>query len=200
MTKAQPAAARRSIGAQRNPESQKAILKAARELIAEEGLAGFSIEGVAKRAQAGKPTIYRWWPSRTLLLLDVYAGMKEELPKQEMRTLEGDIAGFLIGLLSFWRGGPGDVFRSVMAEAQSDDEARRALLAFHIERKKATAAFLGRERPGEPQLTPAEADRLTDVACAYAFNKLLMGQLDVPKGDVRAMAKLLAAGARAPAA
>ena len=69
-------AARRSIGAQRNPESEKAILAAARELLAEEGLAGFSIEAVARRAHAGKPTIYRWWPDRTRLLLAVYAEFK----------------------------------------------------------------------------------------------------------------------------
>ncbi len=69
--------ARRSIGAQRNPDSERAILDAARDLLAEEGLAGFSIEAVARRARAGKPTIYRWWPDKTRLLLAVYAGLKD---------------------------------------------------------------------------------------------------------------------------
>jgi AcrR family transcriptional regulator len=189
--------ARRSIGAQRNPESQRAILKAARELIAEQGLAGFSIEGVAKRAKAGKPTIYRWWPSRTLLLLDVYAGLKQELDEVNTGSLEGDIAAFLIGILGFWWGGAGDVFRSVVAEAQSDAEALGAVAAFHLERSASTTAMLARRRPGEAPLTPEQAKRLSSLTFSYAFTRLLMGELEVPDTEVRGIARMLAAAAQA---
>ena len=65
-------ARRTSIGAQRNPDSEEAILAAAEAILIEEGFAAFSIEAVARRAKAGKPTIYRWWPSKAALLLDVY--------------------------------------------------------------------------------------------------------------------------------
>ena len=65
-------ATRRSIGARRNPASEEAILDAAEAVLRENGIAGFSIEAVARRARAGKPTIYRWWPHRTALMLDVY--------------------------------------------------------------------------------------------------------------------------------
>ena len=41
---------RRSIGARRNPETEQAILEAAETIMAEQGIAGFSIEAVAKRA------------------------------------------------------------------------------------------------------------------------------------------------------
>jgi AcrR family transcriptional regulator len=192
------AIARRSIGALRNPESEQAILRAARELIAEEGLAGFSIEAVARRARAGKPTIYRWWPSRTLLLLDVYAGLKQDLAKLATGSLESDVADFLLGLMGFWRDTvAGDVFRSVLAEAQSDPEARNAVAAYHLERLAETTAMLARPRQGEAPLTTEQARRLADASVAYAFNKLLMGRLDVPEREVRAVARMLAAGARA---
>jgi hypothetical protein len=50
---------RKSIGSARNPESHEAILEAAEDVFCEAGYAGFSIEAVARRARAGKPTIYR---------------------------------------------------------------------------------------------------------------------------------------------
>ncbi len=189
--------ARRSIGAQRNPESQKAILKAARELIAAEGVAGFSIEGVAKRAKAGKPTIYRWWPSRTLHLLDVYAGLKQELDEVDSGSLEGDIAAFLIGILGFWQRGAGDIFRSVLAEAQSDAEAQRAVAAFHHQRSASTTAMLARRRPGEVPLTPEQARRLASLTFSYGLTRLMMGELDVPETEIREIARMLAAAAQA---
>jgi AcrR family transcriptional regulator len=190
-------AGRRSIGAQRNPESERAILAAARDLIAEEGLAGFSIEAVARRARAGKPTIYRWWPNRALLLLDVYGGLKEELPATETGTLAGDLAAFLIGLMSFWRAGAGEVFRSVVAEVQADETAREALAGFHRDRHRQTAmSLLGKSRPGEPALSKDQARWLAAAAFGYAFTRLMLDRLDVPEDEVRAYAALLAASAR----
>ena len=42
---------RTSIGAQRNPASEDAILTAAAEILTEGGLSAFSIEAVARRAK-----------------------------------------------------------------------------------------------------------------------------------------------------
>ncbi|MDX7998280.1 helix-turn-helix transcriptional regulator [Xenorhabdus sp. Reich] len=43
---------RRSVGSVRSEEAHKAILEAAKSLLAERGYAGFSIEAVAKRGPA----------------------------------------------------------------------------------------------------------------------------------------------------
>src|SRR3954469_6843902 len=112
---------RKSIGAQRNPASEAAILTAARELLDKEGYAGFSIEAVARRARAGKPTIYRWWPSKAALLLEVYQRQKRvDIP--DSGSLEEDLVGFLKNLFAHWRDTPsGSVYRSLIAEAQSDE-------------------------------------------------------------------------------
>ena len=127
-----PVLARKSIGAQRNPESEKAILKAAADLLEEEGLGKFSIEAVARRARAGKPTIYRWWPDKTALLLAVYAELKDELVLPDTGSLEGDIVAFLGNLFGFWRGRAGAIFRSVLAEIA--DRSGRAGSAHHLSR------------------------------------------------------------------
>ncbi|WP_243742702.1 TetR/AcrR family transcriptional regulator [Actinorugispora endophytica] len=54
----------------RNDRSRRAILDAARELVAEKGYAKLTIEAIAARAGVGKQTIYRWWPSKGAVLLD----------------------------------------------------------------------------------------------------------------------------------
>lgn len=54
----------------RNESSRRAILAAALELCREVGYAALRIETIARRAGAGKQTIYRWWPSKGALLLD----------------------------------------------------------------------------------------------------------------------------------
>ena len=85
------------------------------------------IEAVARRAKAGKPTIYRWWPSKAALLLDVYHRQKGETFYPDTGNTRGDLTAFLETLLGFWKKSGGEVFRSIIAEAQSDPAALEAL-------------------------------------------------------------------------
>jgi len=195
------AGARTSIGAQRSPASEKAILDAARELLAEKGLAGFSIEAVARRARAGKPTIYRWWPDKTRLLLAVYATIKQELAEPDTGSLEGDVAGFLRNVIGFWRDtGAGVIFRSVLAESQGDAAAHEALVTYHAGRRQRTAALFARDHGDGAALTAEEAGDLAELAADYALTQLAMGTLDIAEAEILRIARRLVRGARGPAA
>lgn len=57
-----------AAGRPRNPAIDQAILRAALELFIEHGIAGASIEKIAKRAGVAKTSVYRRWSSRETLL------------------------------------------------------------------------------------------------------------------------------------
>ena len=58
----------RRPGAARSEKARLAILQATAELIAINGYEHLTIEGIAARAKVGKPTIYRWWASKSELI------------------------------------------------------------------------------------------------------------------------------------
>jgi AcrR family transcriptional regulator len=62
----------RAPGRPRSAASRDAILKAAYQILNEGGFAGFTVEGVAARAGAGKATIYRWWQSKGTLAIEAF--------------------------------------------------------------------------------------------------------------------------------
>jgi AcrR family transcriptional regulator len=62
-----------SAGRARNPHTHQAILDATVELLAEIGYQDLSIERVAARAGVGKATIYRWWNSKSALVIEAMA-------------------------------------------------------------------------------------------------------------------------------
>jgi AcrR family transcriptional regulator len=70
-----PATAR-APGRPRDPEVERAILKATIEILTEEGFAGLSIDAVACRAEVGKTTVYRRWPSKIPLVVDALLDLK----------------------------------------------------------------------------------------------------------------------------
>jgi AcrR family transcriptional regulator len=67
-------------GRPRSVAVDDAILDAALELVAQDGIGGFSVEAVATRAGVGKATIYRRWPSRTDLLNAAFTHLSEKFP------------------------------------------------------------------------------------------------------------------------
>ncbi|MDS1136311.1 TetR/AcrR family transcriptional regulator [Nitratireductor indicus] len=187
---------RHSIGAKRNPDTAEAIRAAALDILIEEGHAGFSIEKVARRARAGKPTIYRWWPSKAALLLDVYHRQKRDVEYPVTDDLESDLALFLTSLLRYWRDGPaGDIFRSIVAEAQSDPAAREALQDYIAERGKQVAGIISAPRNG-PGLAPDFPPRIiAELVQSYAWMKLLIHSLDEPQENARLAVRAILRGA-----
>ena len=158
---------RTSIGAQRNPASEDAILTAAAEILTEGGLSAFSIEAVARRARAGKPTIYRWWPNKVALLIDVYHRQKRDIDHGGSGPIEDDMLRFLLSLLRFWRDtGGGSIFRSLIAEAQSDEAAGAGLAAYTRDRLTEVGAMVERARERGEVVEDADPIVVADLLSA----------------------------------
>lgn len=63
-------------GRKRDSGRDSAILGAAIDVLAEAGYVGMTMEMVARRARAGKATLYRRWQSKAELVLDAIANME----------------------------------------------------------------------------------------------------------------------------
>ncbi len=180
-----PEEARRSIGAKRNPASADAIREAAQAVLLEAGYAGFSIEAVARRARAGKPTIYRWWPSKAALLLDVYQRQKR-VDNPDTGNIEEDLVVFLLSLFRHWRETPsGSIFRSIIAEAQSDPVAAEALAEYGRNRRENTGRMLQRAKERGEVAADIEPTLIADLVASYAWVHLLTGRIDEDETAIR---------------
>ena len=172
-------ARRASAGLHRSHASAEAILDAAQALLDEAGYAGFSIEQVAKRAGAGKPTIYRWWSGKAALLLDVYARQKLELDDGDTGTLEGDLVALIRGLWRFWREtSAGGAFRSIIAEAQSDPKALVALRHFMTERIYHVVEIFERASARGELAPDLDVETALDIVTGYLWVRTLTGRID----------------------
>lgn len=91
MRKIRPAQKKPAETDRRILQSKKAVLAATYELLSEEGLANVSVDEVSKRSGVAKTTIYRHWPSRTLLLLDACSQMGTKPQPPDTGSAKGDL-------------------------------------------------------------------------------------------------------------
>jgi AcrR family transcriptional regulator len=173
-----PANRQRPPGRPRSEVAHRAILEAARQLLTEEGFTRLRLEHVASRAGVGKNTIYRRWPSKedlTLELLlelarphlaiaDVGNTRAELLAAVEnpIRAITQSPFGPVIrAMMSQIAGNPaiGDPFRSAVVAA------RRAEIARVIERGVAR----GDLRPD------ADASVATELLAGPVYFRLVFG-------------------------
>ncbi len=87
------------LGRKRDLTRDPEILEATIDVLAETGYDGMTIDMVAARAKAGKATVYRRWSSKSELVIDAVACMKnadidfDELP--DTGTLRGDLIAMI---------------------------------------------------------------------------------------------------------
>ncbi|EPH44358.1 TetR/AcrR family transcriptional regulator [Streptomyces aurantiacus] len=136
----------------RSERSRRAIYEAALALVGEVGYPKMTIEAIAARAGVGKQTIYRWWPSKSAVLLDAFLDLSEQASAElsekagldEVATAIPD-TGDLEADLKY-------VLRATVDEMTNPkfDAPARALAAEGVVNEQLGAEFL--EKLLEPQL------------------------------------------------
>ncbi|WP_169801592.1 TetR/AcrR family transcriptional regulator [Millisia brevis] len=133
-------------GRRRNEEARRAILDAAYTSLVEGGFNKTSIEEIARRAGAGKSTVYRWWKSKAALLLDAVHEREITYPTfQYTGDPRTDLRNEVRAVLTFYAGETGSATLDLFAEARFDDVLHDELMERFIKvRRDFTTEFFRR--------------------------------------------------------
>jgi len=111
-------------GSNRDPRAHQAILAAAAALFEEEGYERVTMEAIARRADVGKPTLYRWWKNKAALAHEVMLEHAGRFMFVDTEDLEHDLRAFVRQTVRFF-----DVplvqaaWPGAIADLRSDPEA-----------------------------------------------------------------------------
>ena len=200
MARKKAAPTRPRTGNRRDPLLHQAIIAAATEVLAKEGPTRFTIEAVAKLAGCGKPTIYRWWPSRPALLLEVYEQFaKHELGEPGGKDLAKDLAAHLRQVWRLWQKECwGSLFRLILSEMMLEKEGARYLREVFIPRRQAFTAIAFQAAKDRGEIPPeTDIKFLMDVLYGYSLFRLITEQIDddqIPDRIGATIAKLARSG------
>jgi AcrR family transcriptional regulator len=161
-------------------DTERAILQATSELLAERGLAAMTIEEVAARARVGKASIYRRWPTKGTLAFDAFVtDFLERQPVPDTGSLRDD----LLGLLRSWvravrQSTTGRTLKGLIGEVQRDPELADAWRdRFVAPLRRRLHAVLQRSIERGELVPDANTGLLLDLLFGPAYHRLLHGHL-----------------------
>jgi AcrR family transcriptional regulator len=149
-------------GRPRSERARRAIMAATLELAAEDGPRGLRMEAIAKRAGVSKETLYRWWSSKTEVVLDALAERGDEtIPIPDKGSLAADLRAFLRATVASGDPTTQRLLRALVAEAAGV----RAMAAMVRDR------FIARRRGALEQILARAVER-GEITRAYAATAL----------------------------
>jgi AcrR family transcriptional regulator len=167
----------RPPGRPRSAEADRAILRAAVDLLADEGYGGVTMEGVAARAGVGKATVYRRWPCKSALVVDAIDTCREHAPQPpDTGSVREDLLVFVRGFMHHLRtSDAGRVMPALVAELARSPELASAFREGFVAPRRAKvleAVRRGVER-GEVR-EGVDAELVADGVVALLMHRFLI--------------------------
>ncbi|WP_329614507.1 TetR/AcrR family transcriptional regulator [Streptomyces brevispora] len=152
----------------RSESSRRATLEAALDLCTEKGYGRVTVEAIAARAGVSKKTIYRWWPSKSAVLLEAFTeALLLATPTSDTDDIATDLRTHVtgaVGVLSIPPYGP--AYAGILSEVHHDDELAETVRTQLIEPR--FEAVLTRLRSAQEQgQIPPGADLRLGVEMLY---------------------------------
>ncbi|MEU4262519.1 MULTISPECIES: TetR/AcrR family transcriptional regulator [Streptomycetaceae] len=144
-------------GPRRDPDAHEAVLAATRELVAELGYKGVTMDRIASRAGVARMTVYRWWPNKAAVITEAVADRLAPGPAPDTGDVREDALLWLRGLVRTLTllGDPSVVTGALTERGEAGRADLRDLLRAHSEpasrllRKGVAQGLLPRDLPVE---------------------------------------------------
>lgn len=169
----------------RGAGAQRRVLAAALTVLADEGLAGFTMEAVARRAGASKATLYRRWSSTGALLVEAMDGTFRPLPAPDTGNVRTDVAALLDDFVDVVEHTP---FPKLLAAFMDAAERDPALATLHADltrrRREPMLEVLRRAQARGEVAADADLELLTDLLTAPLFYRRFVAHRPIPEGFI----------------
>jgi AcrR family transcriptional regulator len=157
-------------------ESHAAIMDAVYALLQNKSVRDLTMEEVAKRAKVGKPTLYKWWPTKaTLVLAMLCERMAPSLENPTFLSAEESLRFRVRRLIDAFNGPFGKIVAGLVAEGQSEPAVLRAFFDRWVSpRRNATIADLERAKISGELRSETQTEVVNDAIFGAVYYRFLL--------------------------
>lgn len=156
--------------------SHAAILDAVYDLLQEKSARDLTMEAVARRAKVGRPTLYKWWPSKAALVFAMFNERMDHAPAApDTGTAEETLRINVRALIRAFNGLFGKVMADLIAEGQSEPEVLKELYDQHMDQRRAASMARVEQGKATGEFAPdTDAALLVDSIVGPIYFRMLL--------------------------
>ncbi|MEV5574049.1 TetR/AcrR family transcriptional regulator [Spirillospora sp. NPDC052269] len=157
------------------PERLAELFDAVLEVLAEVGYERLTMDLVARRARAGKATLYQRWPSKAHLVVAAMERYRPEVPDGDAGSFVEDIRQLMAAYIAGWSGLDRGLLIAILEGSRTDPELarlRRERLATPVRRSIEASLERARRRGEIPDRV--DAGLLVDLPFAMILSHVLV--------------------------
>lgn len=153
-------------------------MDAVAELLQETSARDLTMDAVARRAKVGKPTLYKWWPSKAGLIMAMFHERFSAILETSANTTAEEALRTRVKHLAIQCNGLfGKVVADLIAEGQGDPSILKELYERHIRpRRASTVEDIKRGMESGEFLATTDPELLLDAIVAPMYLRLLLRQ------------------------
>jgi AcrR family transcriptional regulator len=156
--------------------SHAAIMDTVYALLQEKSVRDLTMEEVARRAKVGKPTLYKWWPTKaTLVLAMLCERMAPNLEKPTVLTAEESLCFRVRRLIDAFNGPFGKIVAGLIAEGQSEPAVLKEFFDRWVSpRRNVTITDLQRGKNAGELRSETEPELINDAIFGAIYYRMLL--------------------------
>jgi AcrR family transcriptional regulator len=175
----QPADPREPIS--RGAGARQRVLQAALQVLNDDGLPGFTMEAIARRAGASKATLYRRWPTVGALMIDAMDATFQPFPVPDTGRVDTDVAQLLTAFVTLLEHTPFPRLLAAFIDAAERDPALAALHADLTRRRREPLLVVLARARERGQLPPdLDPEVITDLLTGPFFYRRFVAHRPIP--------------------
>ncbi|MBK3402808.1 TetR/AcrR family transcriptional regulator [Methylorubrum populi] len=167
----------RSPGRPRSEFSRRSVLEATQALLETTSIRNLTIEAIAQKAGVGKTTIYRWWSSKTAIVIEVFMNLAAlDAPAKDAESASLALSDQISRLITHYRGETGRIAAGILAEGQFDPEIITEFRhRFFVKRRAEVQAVVDKGVERGEFTIEADVDTVIDMIYGAIYFRLLIG-------------------------
>ena len=160
----------------RDHDARRRVLESAGELVREMGPRAVTVDAIADVAGVGKQTIYRWWPSKSAVVMDALIELTDPAPADVSDTTYEAVRFQMCWVASMFVSRNGELIREVVAECQGDPRLAEDFRSRFFSHRRARGADTLVAGVANGELRPdLDINIALDVLYAPLWFRLLVG-------------------------
>ncbi len=170
------------LGRPRDPELDERILAAALNHLRERGYRELSMEQVACAAGVGKATVYRWWHSKSSLVIEAISRRLDGQVVQPTGDTRADLRAFIQRIADTYTSSDlGEVLLALAVDVAHDPQGNGLLGSLLGQRRAASAALLYSAAARGDLPHDLDAPLILDIISGTIAYQVLLGRRPVPE-------------------